>query len=52
MSLPARLLVLVILLAACTTAAPSMTEEARCRQSGGMWRNDYCDPAGGGGAGY
>jgi hypothetical protein len=46
------LILIAILLTGCAMAdAPSMTEEARCRQTGGVWKMGSCD-AGGGGGGY
>src|SRR4030095_15633341 len=46
------LLVALALLAGCAgTTATSVTEEARCRQTGGVWRTDYCE-SGSGGGGY
>ena len=43
-----------LLLAGCAvTGGPSMTEEARCRQTGGVFKMGYCDAGGaGGGGGY
>jgi hypothetical protein len=50
------LVLLIALLAGCATGAgaPMLTEEARCRQQGGVWRaaTDYCDASGSGGGGY
>ena len=50
------LVLLLGLLSGCATGAgtPMMTEEARCRQHGGVWRpaTDYCDSSGSGGGGY
>ena len=45
------LLLIVTVLAGCSSSAPLMTEEARCRQTGGMWRaaNNYCEQSGSGG---
>lgn len=50
LSLPA-LLVLVTLLTACAGAAATVTEETRCRQSGGIWRTatNHCEQSAGGG---
>ena len=44
------LLLLLTTLAACGTTGTAMTEEARCRQSGGAWRpaNEMCEQGGGG----
>jgi hypothetical protein len=43
-----------LLLARCAvTDGPAMTEEARCRQTGGVFKMGYCDVGGaGGGGGY
>ena len=45
------LLLIVTVLAGCSSTARLMTEEARCRQMGGMWRtaNNYCEQSGAGG---
>ena len=54
MRLPVLLLLIVTSLAGCTAATgPSITEEARCRQTGGVWRaaTSYCE-SGSGGGGY
>lgn len=50
MTLPILLVVLTVV-AGCSSTAPLMTEEARCRQLGGMWRaaNNYCEQSGAGG---
>jgi hypothetical protein len=46
------LFLIATLLAGCAFAGgPSISDEARCRQDGGMWRTTYCDPGGGGGGG-
>ena len=47
------LLLALIVLAGCSSTAPLMTDEARCRQTGGMWRaaNNYCEQSGSG-SGY
>lgn len=50
------LVLLLGLLGGCATAGSGsmLTEEARCRQHGGVWRaaTDYCDQSGSGGGGY
>ena len=50
------LVLLLGLLGGCAAGAgsPMITEEARCRQLGGVWRaaTDYCDQSGSGGGGY
>ncbi len=52
MSSTLLLLVAMTLLAGCAGAAATpVTEEARCRQTGGVWRTDYCE-VGSGGGGY
>ena len=50
MTLPILLLIVTVL-AGCSSTAPLMTEEARCRQVGGMWRaaNNSCEQSGSGG---
>jgi hypothetical protein len=54
MRLPILLLLGVTLLAGCTAATGTpITEEARCRQTGGVWRTgtNFCE-SGSGGGGY
>jgi hypothetical protein len=46
------LLLLAVMVAGCGATGTQLTEEARCRQFGGMWRATYCDQGGGGGGGY
>jgi hypothetical protein len=49
---PLVFLALAVALAGCASGGgPSLTEEARCRQTGGKWQGSYCD-AGAGGGGY
>jgi hypothetical protein len=55
MSLLLGLLLAAATLAGCAGAPATYTEEARCRQLGGVWRasTDFCDQSGaGGGGGY
>jgi len=56
MSLLLGLLLAATTLAGCAAGSPATyTEEARCRQLGGVWRasTDFCDQSGsGGGGGY
>jgi len=54
-----RLPIVVLLLGllggcAASAGTPAMTEEARCRHDGGVWRaaTTYCDNSGSGGGGY
>ena len=54
MSLSILLLVATLLAGCAGATATPITEEARCRQHGGVWRaaTDYCDNSGSGGGGY
>jgi hypothetical protein len=53
MSLLLVLLLVTTSLAGCAVSGSTITEEARCRQAGGMWRasTDSCEQNAGG-AGY
>ena len=54
MSLLLGLLLAATTLAGCAGAPATYTEEARCRQLGGVWRasTDSCDQSGSGAGGY
>jgi hypothetical protein len=54
MSLLFALILVAVSLAGCAASGPGITEEARCRHEGGMWRaaSAYCDQSGSGGGGY
>jgi hypothetical protein len=49
--LPIVLVFLAALVGGCSYTEPTMSEEARCRQTGGMWRSTAWDQSGGGGGG-
>ena len=48
--LPLLALLLVALLAGCAARETTVvSDEARCRQQGGIWRTTFCESTGGGG---
>ena len=50
MRLPILALLLVTLLAGCAASETTVvSDEARCRQQGGIWRTTFCESTGGGG---
>ena len=50
MRLPILALLIVTLLAGCATSETVVvSDEARCRQQGGIWRTTFCESTGGGG---
>jgi len=54
MRLPILVLLFATILAGCAmSGGPAVTEEARCRQQGGVWQTSsaYCE-SGSGGGGY